>query len=747
MRRILKYFKPFAVPLLLAILLLFIQANADLALPDYMSRIVNVGIQQGGVESALPEAMRAVTMDRLSLFLGEEERSEVLAHYTLVEPGSLEAATYQERYPALAEEPIYVLEDVDEATRDRLVALVSRPLLMVAGLQMLAENPEQAAAMLPNMGGFDLSQLPPGADVFALLQGMPAQQRLGLTQVIDDRFAAIGGEDAIIQAAARGVRAEYEALGMDTGRIQNNYIVRVGGLMLIIALVSAVATVAVGLLAARVAAGVARDLRRYLYNHVMRFSAAELSRFSTASLITRSTNDITQVQTASAIMIRMVFYAPLIGVGAVVRALDKSPSMWWTITLAVVMLLGLIATVFTIAVPKFKIIQRLIDRLNLVARENLVGMMVVRAFNQQKHEEQRFDQANRELTDTSLFVNRVFVIVMPFMILLMNGVMILILWVGARQVAQANMQVGDMMAFMQYAMQVVFAFMMLSMMFILFPRADVSANRVADVLETPVTILDPPQPKPFPEPFEPSIEFDRVSFRYPDAEEDVLHDLTFRIEAGQTVGIMGTTGSGKSTVVNLIPRFFDVSDGAIRISGVDIREVSLRDLRDKIGYVPQQTNLFTGTVESNLRFANGMVDEAAMREALRIAQAEFVLQEGDGLQTEVSQGGINFSGGQRQRLTIARALVKRAPIYIFDDSFSALDYKTDALLRRALLQSLGDSTVLIVSQRVATIKNADQILVFDQGRLIGQGTHTELMQTCDVYREIALSQLKQEALV
>jgi len=746
MRRILKYFKPFAVSVLLAVLLLFIQANADLALPDYMSRIVNVGIQQGGVESALPEAMRASTMDHLSLFLTEDEQAEVLAHYTLVEPGSPEAATRQNRYPALAEEPIYVLQTVDADTRAQLQALLSRPLLMVAGLQMLAENPERAAAMLPNMGGFDLSKLPPGTDVFALLARLPAEQRLGLTQVIDDRFAAIGGESAVVQAAARAVRGEYEALGMDMARIQNNYLLRVGGLMLLIALVSAVATVVVGLLAARIAAGLARDLRRYLFDRVMRFSGAELSRFSTASLITRSTNDITQIQTATAILIRLVFYAPIIGVGGVIRALDKSPSMWWTIALAVVVLLGLIVTLFSIALPKFRIIQQLIDRLNLVARENLAGMMVVRAFNRQNHEEQRFDQANLDLTATSLFVNRVFVIVMPAMLLIMNGSMMLITWVGAHQVAQATMQVGDMMAFMQYAMQIVFAFMMLSMMFIMFPRADVSANRVADVLETPITVLDPPHPRPFAKPFEPGIEFDHVSFRYPDAEEDVLHELTFRIEPGQTVGIMGTTGSGKSTVVNLIPRFFDVSDGAIRINGEDIRQVSLSDLRDKIGYVPQQSNLFTGTVESNLRFADGEVDEGVMREGLRIAQAEFVLGGSDGLSTEVSQGGINFSGGQRQRLTIARALVKRAPIYIFDESFSALDYKTDARLRRALLQSLGDSTVIIVSQRVATVKNADLILVFDEGYLIGQGTHAELMQTCAVYREIALSQLKQEAL-
>ncbi len=747
MRRILPYFRPFILLMVAAVALLFVQANADLALPDYMSRIVNVGIQQGGVERALPEAMRAATWDHLALFLTPEEREEILAHYLLITPDARQASAYVDRYPALAQEPIYVLQEVDPATQDRLEALLSRPLLMVAGIQMIAENPEQAAAMLPNLGGVDITKLPPGTDLFGILARLPAQQRQAMLDAIDSRFAAIGGERAVVQAAARAVRVEYEALGMDLSRLQNGYILRVGGLMLLIALISAVATVVVGLLAARVAAGLARNLRHVLYERVMRFSGAEFNRFSTASLITRSTNDITQIQTVTAILIRLVFYAPIIGIGGIIRALDKSPSMWWTIALAVVVLLSLIGTVFAIAVPKFKLIQQLIDRLNLVARENLVGMMVVRAFNRQAYEERRFDQANRDLTQTSLFVNRVFVVVFPAMMLLLNGSMILILWVGAHQVAQSNMQVGDMMAFMQYAMQIVFAFMMLSMVFIMFPRADVSANRVADVLETPITILDPPNPRPFPEPFEPTIEFDHVSFRYPDAEEDVLHDLSFRIQAGQTVGIMGTTGSGKSTVVNLIPRFFDVTEGAIRISGVDIREVALRDLRDRIGYVPQQSVLFTGTVESNLRFADEHADEETLIRALRIAQAEFVLEHPDGLRAEVAQGGVNFSGGQRQRLTIARALVKRAPIYIFDDSFSALDYRTDARLRAALLRELKGSTVIIVSQRVATVKNADQILVFDQGRLIGQGPHAELMETCDVYREIALSQLKQEALV
>lgn len=746
MRRIVHYFRPFLWSLVAAIILLFIQANADLALPDYMSRIVNVGIQQSGIEDAVPEAMRATTWQQLALFIPQEAQNTIMAHYMRVEPTSPDAAAYVERYPVVAREAIYVLNPVDEATRNQLEALLSRPLLMVAGLHMLAENPEQAATLFPSTSGFDMSKLPPGTDLFALIARMPENQRLALLDTIDTRFEALGGERGIVQAATRAIRAEYEALGIDVGDIQNRYIIRVGGLMLLVAAISAIATIMVGLLAARVAAGLARDLRHHLYERVMRFSGAEFSQFSTASLITRATNDITQIQTAVAILIRLVFYAPLIGIGGIIRALDKSPSMWWTIALAVLLLLGLISAVFTIAIPKFKLMQELIDRLNMVARENLVGMMVVRAFNREAFEEQRFDRANRDLTHITLFINRVFVVVFPAMMLLLNGTMILILWVGAHQVAQANMQVGDMMAFMQYAMQIVFAFMMLSMVFILFPRADVSANRVADVLETPITILDPPNPKPFPEPFEPSIEFDRVSFRYPGAEEDVLHEISFRIEPGQTVGIMGTTGSGKSTVVNLIPRFFDVTAGTVRISGMDIREVALHELRDKIGYVPQKSNLFKGTIESNLRFADENADEETLIKALRIAQADFVFELPDGLQTEVAQGGVNFSGGQRQRLTIARALVKRAPIYIFDDSFSALDYKTDARLRAALLRELSNSTVIIVSQRVATVKNADQILVFDEGRLIGRGTHEELMQTCDIYREIAESQLKQEAL-
>ncbi|MEA2007958.1 MAG: ABC transporter transmembrane domain-containing protein, partial [Chloroflexota bacterium] len=541
MRRILKYFKPFSLLIIVAIALLFVQANADLALPDYMADIVNVGIQQSGVDSPLPKAVSQTTLEHAGIFMTSEEQTDVLANYTLIEANSPDYESYLEKYPALADGDVYVLQEVDVETRASLESILSKPLLIAFGIQQISDNPEQASMLFPSEG-FDISKLPPGMDIFTAMKMMPEAQKAEISTALDERFETMGGEKALHAAASRAVLAEYEALGMDTAAIQQNYILRVGGVMLLISLVSAVATIIIGLLSARIAAGVARDLRRALYERVMRFSGAEFSRFSTASLITRSTNDITQIQTVTAMLVRLMFFAPIIGVGAILRALDKSPSMWWIIALAVVVLLSMIATIFSIAVPKFKLVQKLIDRLNLVARENLTGMMVVRAFGREKQEEKRFDTANTNLTNTSLFISRVFVVVMPFMMLILNGATMLIIWVGAHEVAQAQMQVGDMMAFMQYATQVVFAFMMLSMLFIMFPRADVSANRVADVLETEITILDPQEPKHFPEPFQPTIEFRDVASRYPKAESDVLHNITFKVEAGQTVGIMGTTG-------------------------------------------------------------------------------------------------------------------------------------------------------------------------------------------------------------
>ncbi len=748
MKRLLPYIKPFSLTILSIIVLLFVQANADLALPDYMSRIVNVGIQQGGVEEAVPRAMRQSSMEHLALFLTEGEMADLRAQYVLVDASSPDYGALVQQYPALAREPIYVLRPADPMTLERRQPAIAHALLIVSAIEQMRSHPEQAQALIPGMAGFDLSQLPPGTDLFVLLARLPAEQRGRIREAVGQRFKALGGDRALLQAAARAVRAEYEALGVDVLKIQNAYILRVGGQMLLITLVAASAAVIVGFLAARTAAGLARNLRHLFFAKVMAFSGAELDRFSTASLITRSTNDITQIQMVMMFLLRMVFFAPLMGVGAILRAAAKSPSMMWIIALGVLVLVGLIVIVFSVTLPKFKLIQSLIDRLNQVARENLTGMMVVRAFNRQEHEKRRFDQANLDLTRAFLFVNRAAVVMMPVTVMLMNGLTVLILWVGAHQVAQATMRVGDMIAFMQYAMQVFFSFTMISMLFLMLPRVDVAAHRIADVLETDVSIRDPEEPIPFPEPFTPMIEFRHVSFRYPGAEEYVLRDITFTIHAGETVGIIGTTGSGKSTLINLISRFYDVTEGEIRVGGVDIRQVRLKDLRDRIGYVPQQSNLFSGTIASNLRFAREDAPEEQLMGALEIAQAHDIILSRTGddgrspLEAEVAQHGANFSGGQKQRLTIARALVKQPSIYIFDDCFSSLDYRTDQRLRRALREYVGRSTVIIVSQRVATIKNADWILVLDEGRIVGQGTPEELMATCEIYQEIALSQLR-----
>ncbi|MDH7489917.1 MAG: ABC transporter ATP-binding protein [Anaerolineae bacterium] len=746
MLRLIRYLKPYVPFILLTIALLFVQANADLALPDYMSRIVNYGIQQGGVESAVPDAIRQSEMNKVVLFMTAEDKALVLSRYTLVDKDSPDYERFRKQYPALDEEPVYVLNRIDKSQREALAPVMGKALVVVSGIEQIMADPSKAAAMGQTLG-FDLSRLPPGVDLFALLGRLPEAQLAQMTAAIQERFAALG-ENMINQMAVRAVKAEYDALGMDTGQLQTNYILRTGGSMLLISLLSIICAIIVGFLAARTAAGLARDLRREVFRRVMSFTSAEFDKFSTASLITRSTNDVTQVQMVIMLMMRMVFYAPIIGIGGVIRAIDKSANMWWIIAVAVLVLLGLVLTVFSIALPKFKAIQKLVDRLNLVVRENLSGMLVIRAFNKQRFEEARFDEANKDLTRTSLFVNRVMVVMMPVMMLVMNGLSLTIIWVGAHQVAASTMQVGDMMAFLQYAMQIVFAFLMLTMMFIFLPRASVSGDRIADVLETQPAIRDPEQPKSFKEPFEGTVEFCHVHFRYPNALEDVLHDISFVAKPGQTTAFIGSTGSGKSTIINLIPRFYDGTSGAIYVDGMDIREVRQSDLRDKIGYIPQRGILFSGTVESNLRYADEDADDESIRRAVEIAQAgEFVLATPEGLAAEIAQGGANVSGGQKQRLSIARALVKKLPIYIFDDSFSALDFKTDAALRRALKEITHDSTVLIVTQRVSTVMNADQIIVLDEGRIVGKGTHRELLETCEVYREIVQSQLGKEELV
>lgn len=751
MTRLLRYLKPFLPLIVLAIALLFVQAMADLSLPDYMSKIVNNGIQQGGVENAVPSAIRRSQMDRLTLFMGPADKAEVLGAYTLVNKDSPDYSRYVKEYPVLATEPVYVLNDTGKGEIGALNPVLGKSLLVVSGIQQMMADPAKAATFAQG-AGLDLSKLLAGADPFALLARMPDEQRTQMAAAVDSKFASLG-ESMIVQSAAGAVKAEYAALGMNTGTLQSSYILHTGVIMLLLALLSAGCAVGVGYLSARTAAGLARNLRRFVFRRVESFSGAEFDKFSTASLITRSTNDITQIQMVVIMLVRMAFYAPIIGVGGVIRALGKSTSMWWIIALAVTVLMSLVITVFSVTLPRFRRIQSLIDRLNLVTRENLAGMMVIRAFNRQDFELQRFDKANRDLTGTMLFVNRIMVVMMPAMMLIMNGLMLGIIWVGAHQVAEARMQVGDMMAFMQYAMQIVMAFLMLSFMFIIVPRASVSAGRIADVLETEPAIVDPDDPKKLGEPFVGAVEFRNVSFRYPGAEEDVLHDISFAARPGETTGVIGATGSGKSTLVNLIPRFYDVSGGAIFVDNLDIRSVTQHDLRDHIGYIPQKSTLFSGTIESNLRYADEQASEETLKAAAEVAQAsEFIeAKAGEGaaqggMAAEIAQGGANVSGGQKQRLSIARALVKKPPIYIFDDSFSALDFKTDAALRKALRASTGRSTVLIVTQRISTIKNAEQIIVLDEGRIVGKGTHQELMASCETYREIALSQLKLEEL-
>ncbi len=737
MLRLARYLKPFTLLILVSIVLLFVQAMADLSLPDYMAHIVNTGIQQGGVENAVPTAIRQSTMDKLTIFLNAEDEARVLNTYTLIDQNSPDYERYVTEYPALANEPVYVFNNAVPV--DSLNLTLAKAFLAVSGIEQMVADPA-AAQQAAESTDTTLPTIPAGTDVFAVLSGLPDMLLNPILDDMETRFDAMG-DQMVAQAAVLVVRSEYEALGVDTDSLQTNYIVRTGLGMLGLSLISGIATVIVGFLAAQTAAGAARNLRRSLFRKVETFSNAEFDHFSTSSLITRTTNDITQLQMVVILLIRIVCYAPILGIGGIIKATNTNASMWWIIALAVGALIVLIATIFAISLPKFKIIQSLIDRLNLVTRENLSGMMVVRAFNTQGFEEQRFDKANRDLTQTNLFVNRVMVSMMPVMMLIMNGLSLLIIWFGAHQIAEANLRVGDLMAFMQYAMQVVMAFLMMSMMFIILPRASVSGERIADVLDVEPAIQDPGQPKRFSTPVSGTIEFRNVSFRYPGAEEDVLHNINFTALPGKTTAFIGSTGSGKSTLVNLIPRFYDVTEGAVLIDGVDIREVTQHDLRDQIGYIPQRASLFSGTIDSNLRYADENASPELLKEAADIAQASnFIAEKPDGMDTEISQGGTNVSGGQRQRLSIARALVKQAPIYLFDDSFSALDFKTDSALRKALKENTGDSTVLIVTQRVSTIRSAEQIIVLDEGRIVGKGTHQQLMEACEIYREIALSQ-------
>ncbi len=728
MRTVFRYLKPYWLSVILVIALLFLQANADLSLPDYLSKIVNVGIQQGGIEADIPQVMRASSFEALRKLMQMESAGDRFAAlekvYAQVTPGSSEADSLAKKWPLAKTEPVMSLNTGDKAAVDsaREIFLAEYPKLVVFS-QVAAGGGQSSAA----------------ASGLSTLGSMSPQEIL----------AQMNGLDSLTksQLTVRGLQAEFTALGVDTNALQTSYILRIGALMLLVTLASVIATILVGFLSSRMAAGTARDLRSAVFAKVEDFSLAEFDSFSTASLITRSTNDVTQVQMMIMMGTRMLFYAPIIGVGGVIRALGKASGMWWIIALAVGVLLAIIGLVFAIVMPKFRTVQKLVDKLNLVVRENLSGMMVIRAFNRQDHEARRFDKANSDLTGTLLYVTRVMVVLMPLMTVIMNVVSISIIWVGSHEVAAGSILVGDMMAFMQYSMQIFFAFLMMSFMFIMLPRASVSADRIAQVINTGVSIRDPENPARLPEPVRGQIEFRNVRFRYPGAQEDVLHDISFTAKPGTTTAIIGTTGSGKSTMVSLIPRFYDVTEGQVLLDGVDIKTLPLEELRSHIGFIPQKSMLFTGSIAENIRYGKEGATDDELVEALSISQIMSLVEESpEGLGRQISQGGMNVSGGQRQRLSIARALVRRAPVYIFDDSFSALDYKTDRTIRSSLKTYAKDSVIFLITQRVAPIRHAEQIIVLDDGHVVGIGTHEQLMNTCEVYRDIALSQLREEEL-
>jgi len=738
LKKVLRYVKPYTLLVLAAVLFVFIQAMSELTLPDYMSKIVNVGIQQSGIENAVPEAISSSTMEKVLLFVPQDKKDDILNMYKLLTKGSDDYSSYLKKYPLLSKEDIYVLKKKDRDSIDRVNVQMGKAILAAFGIEKMKK---EAKGGIINFNG---RQIPASIDLFAILKQLPQEQINQIQQEINKKFSSLG-DSMIVQAAAVAIKDEYKKIGIDIGKMQNAYIIKMGLLMLLLTLVSAISTILVAFFAARVAAGVARDLRKDVFSKVESFSIEEFDKFSTASLITRTTNDIMQIQMLLVIGIRMIFFAPVMGFGGVIKALSKSVSMSWIIALAVIVLLGLIMILYAIAMPKFMIMQKLIDKLNLVARENLSGIMVVRAFNAQKFEEQRFDEANRDLTKVGLFVNRAMAVLFPSMLFIMNGTTLLIVWVGAHYIENSSMQVGDMLAFMQYAIQIIFSFLMLSMLFILVPRAAVSAGRIEEVLSTEPSIKNPEKPEKFREDMKGMVEFKNVFFKYPGAEEYVLENINFKVMPGQTVGIIGRTGSGKSTLVNLIMRFYDATEGQVLVNGVDVRSVKVEDLRERIGYVPQKSWLFSGTIKSNLKIGNDFATDEDLRQAAEIAQAlEFIEEKPQKFDTEIAQGGTNVSGGQKQRLSIARALVKNPDIYIFDESFSALDFRTELKLRRALKEKLKDKTVIIVSQRIATLIHADQIIVLEDGKIAGIGRHEELLKTCETYREIALSQLPEE---
>ena len=740
MTKLKKYIKPYLGFALAMIVLLFCQSAVDLNLPNLMSDIVNIGIQQGGINEAAPEVISAQSLELMTGFMPSEDREFVEACYIKVNRDQMdekEWARFLDHWPAAAETDCFRFEPTSHEAAQRAEFAFSRSAYAVTDY---------------------IKQLSSGSDAAEGLSHSPAAENLtGLQAVIasapqaavDEAISSAASipDSVAFQTAVIFTKEFYTQLGADTGAIQTGYILKVGGKMLLMTLLLVSFSIGVGFCASKLGTGVARDVRRDMFSRVSSFTNNEYDKFGTASLITRCTNDVMQVRGLLSMGLRTMFYAPIIGIGGTIMALSKSPSMAWIIALAGILIFGVIFVMFTVAMPKFKIMQKLVDKLNLVSRENLSGMMVIRAFATQKFEEERFDKANKALADNNLFVYRAMATMMPVMMLVMNGVSLLIVWVGGHQIAQSTMQVGDMMAFIQYTMQIIMSFLMISMVFVMVPRAAVSANRIAEVLEKRSSVEDVPHPDHLPEDVKGVIEFKDVSFSYDGADENVLEHISFTARPGETTAFIGSTGSGKSTLVNLIPRFHDVSSGSICLDGVDIKTLPQKELRDKIGYVPQNGVLFSGDIRSNLRYGDSDADDESLYAAAETAQAtEFIDELPDGLSTSISQGGTNVSGGQRQRLSIARALVKKAPVYIFDDTFSALDFKTDAKLRQALKSSTEKATTLIVAQRVSTIMNAEQIIVLDEGRIVGKGSHKYLLENCKEYREIAESQLSKEEL-
>lgn len=733
MKNLFKYAASYWKAMIAIILILFVQAYCDLSLPAYTSDIVNVGIQQGGIEDEIPEQIAREEMDKLLLFVSEEDGQKVMDAY--------------EEDTESYEKDAYVLKESvsgDEEQMKELQDILKLPMMMTAGFESGSDMTKEVESQLK-------SSLPDGTvsedtTIFDIMKMLPGEQRTVMVEKMGEQMDDL--PDTILdQAAVSYCKSVYQDLGMDMEKIQTGYLVKTGGMMIALAFLGMAASVLVGFLASRVGASAGRDLRGRVFHKVVGFSNHEFNQFSTASLITRSTNDIQQIQMLIVMLLRMVLYAPILAIGGVFQVMKTNVSMSWIIGLAVIIIACMVLLLFVVAMPKFKMLQKLVDKLNLVTREILTGLSVIRAFSTEKHEEKRFDDANVELTKTNLFVNRAMTFMMPVMMLVMNGVSVLIVWTGAHGISDGQMQVGDMMAFIQYTMQIIMGFLMLCMISIMLPRAAVAADRVEEVLKSETIICDPEQPEVLPEQGEGVLSFDHVSFKYPGADEDVLQDITFTARPGQTTAIIGSTGSGKSTLVNLIPRFYDVTEGKITLDGIDIRDIKQHDLREKLGYVPQKGVLFSGNIASNIMFGNQDGTEAEMKEAAEIAQAtEFIETKPEGYESPIAQGGSNVSGGQKQRLSIARAIAKHPQVFIFDDSFSALDYKTDVTLRHALAEKTRESTVLIVAQRISTILHAEQILVLDDGKIVGKGTHAELLKNCEVYREIAEPQLSRAEL-